>query len=457
MNIQYSNSSNVPRYDRLTDRAGTGLKYADWYYGPQTRLMAAYDGNWNNIAGFEQIHLGVNYQSISESRFTRRFNSSNRTGRNEAVQVVGYTLNFSKKINTRNDLRFGLDGQFNTLKSTAEAVNLITNVSSKADTRYPDGDNSLMHNAIYASHTWHITPKLILNDGLRLTNSMLNSTLSDKTFFPLPYDKVAQNNTSLVGNVGLIYLPTENWKLSLLGSTGFRAPNVDDVSKIFESGGGILIVPNNALKPEKTLNGDLGITYMGDEFRWETNIFATSFTDAIVTDKFTYNGQDSVVYDGTKSAVFANQNKQKAYLYGASTLLKIGSGKGFGVNAGMSYTYGRIVTDNGETNLDHIPPVTGRIGVSYQKNRFSSELFSNFSGTKLLNQYYLNGEDNEQYATPLGMPGWYTLNWHSSLVVAKNMTLQMGIDNIFDTNYRTFASGIHGAGRNVFLAVRASW
>ena len=39
LNIQYSNSTDVPRYDRLTDPGGSGLRYAEWYYGPQMRLL----------------------------------------------------------------------------------------------------------------------------------------------------------------------------------------------------------------------------------------------------------------------------------------------------------------------------------------------------------------------------------------------------------------------------------
>ena len=47
LNFQYSNSSDVPRYDRLQDTRnfggsiGTTLRFAEWFYGPQTRLMTA--------------------------------------------------------------------------------------------------------------------------------------------------------------------------------------------------------------------------------------------------------------------------------------------------------------------------------------------------------------------------------------------------------------------------------
>ena len=59
---------------------------------------------------------------------------------------------------------------------------------------------------------------------------------------------------------GIINMPSDDLKLSLLLSTGFRAPNIDDLSKVFESAKGMVIVPNADLKPEKTINYELGIT-----------------------------------------------------------------------------------------------------------------------------------------------------------------------------------------------------
>ena len=39
LNFQYSTSSGVPRFDRLTELSSGTLKFAEWYYGPQQRLL----------------------------------------------------------------------------------------------------------------------------------------------------------------------------------------------------------------------------------------------------------------------------------------------------------------------------------------------------------------------------------------------------------------------------------
>jgi hemoglobin/transferrin/lactoferrin receptor protein len=80
-----------------------------------------------------------------------------------------------------------------------------------------------------------------------------------------------------------------------------------------------------------------------------------------------------------------------------------------------------------------------------------------YNGWKRISDYYLNGEDNEQYATAQGMPAWFTLNARASYNLHRYLQLDFGIDNILDTQYRVFASGINAPGRNFIIALRGSF
>jgi len=455
LNIQFSNSTDVPRYDRLTDPDGSGLRFAEWYYGPQRRLLTAYDLNIHDPSGcFRHIHAGVNYQNIEESRHTRRSGSDNLSHRTENVNVIGVDVDFNKVIRQHN-LRFGLDAQFNALKSTAGNENIITGKSSPLDTRYPDGDNRMTHAALYFSHTWTINDELTLTNGVRLGFIGLRSMFVDTSFFHLPFTEVTQRNGVYSGSAGIIHTPTDDLKLSFLLSTGFRAPNVDDLSKVFESAPGQVIVPNPDLKPEKTVTTEIGIAKIVEQkASWENTVYYTRFLDAIVTDKFLFSGEDSILYDGTMSRVLANQNKRNAYLFGFSSSVMADFAENLLVTITLNYTYGRIKTDSSDYPLDHIPPLMARMQLGYTYKNFTSEFFINYNGWKRLKNYYLQGEDNEQYATPDGMPAWFTLNLRASYKIWKYLTLQAGVDNILDTQYRTFASGINAPGRNIFAAVR---
>jgi len=52
------------------------------------------------------------------------------------------------------------------------------------------------------------------------------------------------------------------------------------------------------------------------------------------------------------------------------------------------------------------------------------------------------------------MPAWFTLNLRANYKIHMYLSLQGGIDNVFDTQYRTFASGINAPGRNFIAALR---
>lgn len=459
LNLQFSNSSDVPRYDRLTDPDGNGgLRFAEWYYGPQTRFLGAYHLLLKTPhLYFGQVKATAGYQWIEESRLSRRFGNDVRAERTEQVNVAALTVDF-QHLGHKHKMNLGADIQLNSLSSTALNRNIVSGGITPVDTRYPDGNNSMNTFSLYISESWTLAPGLTLTDGFRIGYSSLRSNFRDTTFFRFPFNEVSQNNLVYSGSIGLVHVPTDDLKFSVLLSTGFRVPNVDDLSKVFESGAGTLVVPNEDIRPEQTITGEIGVTkvYNGRS-SWENTVYYTQFNDAIVVSDFTYQGRDSVLYDGQLSGVVASQNTGEAYVYGFTSSYRARLLEDFWINLQACYTYGRIKTDSSDTPLDHIPPFTMRMGLSYTNGAFRSDFFVNYNGWKRLKDYNLNGEDNLQYATPDGMPAWMTLNWRVSYKAPYNLTLEAGIDNLLDTQYRVFASGINGPGRNVFGVLRYSF
>ena len=95
INFQYSNSSNIPRYDRLTDTYSNGtLRNAEWYYGPQKRVFASYNLDFENVFKNTNLNTQITYQNTKESRHNRRFENYNLQNRFEKVQALNLTLNF---------------------------------------------------------------------------------------------------------------------------------------------------------------------------------------------------------------------------------------------------------------------------------------------------------------------------------------------------------------------------
>ncbi len=457
LNFQYSSSTDVPRYDRLVEMSGGKPKFAEWYYGPQNRALVSYNLTVSKAyVLFDHAKFITAYQKIQESRMDRRFGNDNKNHRIEDVDVISVNMDLDKMVGDH-EIRYGADLNYNMIASSAFSENIVTGVTSDLNTRYPDGGATTLSSAVYVTHAWEISPRIILNDGVRFSNNILQAKFSDKSFFPFPFDEVKQNSAAINGNIGFIFEPLKEWRLTTTFATAFRSPNVDDLGKVFESVPGSLVVPNPDLVPEYSYNFEVGISKtFNNNLHFAVTNYYTIVRNLITTDRATFNGADSILYDGQMSRILTSTNKGRAYIYGIEAVIKGNITNDLQVFSTVNYTYGRILTDSTDYPLDHIPPVFGRTGFSYIIKRFRTEFFAQYSGWKKLKDYNLVGEDNIAFATAEGMPAWYTLNARLGYQFSKYLSLQLACENILDANYRVFASNISAPGRNFIATLRFS-
>ena len=460
-NLQVATSSDVPRYDRLSeytvDSSGAIVPgSAEWYYGPQQRVLAAYTLVLERATGlFNKARLTPSYQFVEASRHNRGWGSSRLNHRTEQVTVLGFNADLEKRMG-KHEFRYGAEYSGNTVDSEANRENIITGERSYLTTRYPNGGSTMDLFAAYVSHTMEVSSSWIISEGVRYTQVGLRTTFNDAEDLEFLNGKVEQSNGALSWRAGVVYLPGHDWRFNGLVSTGFRPPNVDDMGKVFDSQTGLVVVPNPDLKPETSTNFELGASKtIADKVTVEANGYCTLLNNALVIGAFQLNGQDSIDYDGVQSKVTALTNKGEAYVYGGSGSIVIQFDRTFTLRSSVSYTYGRIRTDSTDYPLDHVPPVFGRTALEWSVKRLRGEVYALYNGWKRIGDYNLQGEDNENYATPQGMPAWYTLNVRATFAATGSFSVQAGLENIMDTNYRTFASGISAPGRNFTLSLRA--
>ncbi len=481
INFQYSTTGDVPRYDRLNqtdsgrsanieanrflaENPSTNLfRFAEWYYGPESRLLLVYSLNLkkrNPNKQLKNLDLGkitVAWQNIDESRHTRRFNSPSRVSRNERVQVASVNADFQNQKG-RNEFRYGGELIYNNVLSNAHQVNINTDEVTNTITRYPDGGSNMFFGAVYATLNRELRKGFVLNSGLRYSVVTLNAQFNDTALTKFPFSRVSQNNSALTGSLGAVYTTPKGWRFSTLVSSAFRAPNVDDLGKVFDSNpaDSIVIVPNPNIKPEITYNGEISISrLLGEKGIVEATTWYTLYRQAIVTQPYSLNGANTIVYDGVPSRVFANQNVQNAFLYGGSLNISWKVYNSLIIRGTVNYTYGRSETDSTPYPLAHIPPVFGRVSASWNIKLWQLEFFSLFNGTKPVSDYNIEGEDNFYQSTINGTPAWYTLNIRSSYRLSEYSSIQISVENILDQNYRVFSSGISAPGRNVLVTFRA--
>lgn len=453
--FSYATSSDVPRYDRLTESQNGVPRFADWRYGPQRWMMNTLRfSSTEQNAFFDHARFIAAHQGIDETRITRRFREMSEHHQEERVNVTSLSLDMYKEVgNVR--MFYGVEAALNDVASVAFSWNIENGVREKYATRYPDGGSTMHVFAGYFSTKWSLHPQWNIAGGLRYSFIRLRSEFRDKTFYSFPVDVVEQQNGALNGSLGFVYLPTEATQINVNLSSGFRAPNVDDMGKVFDSSPGNIIVPNSGLRPETAYNSELGLTHtFASMLTVSATAFTTQLVDAIVTRDFVFDGKDSLFYDGVMSRVRANVNAGKASINGFSCSLLAELTEHLSIKASLTWTRGRDRSMN--VPLDHIPPLYGMITASFRTERMKLEAAAQFNGDKKLEDYSPSGEDNLQYATHDGMPGWMVLHLRTSYQLHATVQWNAGIENILDTHYRPFASGVSGPGRNLFTALRFS-
>ena len=462
LNVQVSNSSDINRYDRLTEISKGLPVFSEWYYGPQVRNMIGYKLTKSNLNGyFQKLTTNINYQHLEESRITRRFKSNNKDYRFEAVDIFGLNMDLLHQGKS-STLNIGVESYYNDVSSTAYRNNIATNLRSAITTRYSDGPTNMSNYALYAQHTQFLKGNWVLNSGLRLNNVQLNANFKDTSLMRFPFTDANQNNTAFTGNLGMAYNGADGLRVSFGVSSGFRAPNVDDLTKVFDTRTGYVVVPNKDLKPEYTYNAELNVSKTTSTYSIGASLFHTWFRNALVVDKFKWNNESSILYQGIMSDVYATQNKAKAIVYGFNVNGSANLSPNTTLAATYTYTKGNYADRkldglNTALPLDHIPPTYGRVGLKHDIKKFTAELFTLFNGWKRIEDYNLNGEDNEIYATKDGMPAWQIWNINTNYQLTKKLNFSFQIENIADLNYRYFASGISALGRNYIVQARYSF
>lgn len=460
INFQLSLAPYLPRYDRLAGDYSSGkLKFAENGY-TQNRLLGAYTLNYDaKTAVSDNIKVILAYQKIDQDRITRKFQNVNRRTQMEDVTVLSANVDAFKRIKDEHEVRYGIEFTSNDVKSTAEYRDIKKDSVYKAvgETRYADGGNSMTTMAAYVSHSWEVNDHFVISDGLRFTYNTLKSTFIDTTVFKFPFKTAEQNNQALTGSLGFTWKDIDNYKVSLLANTGFRTPNIDDMSKVYESGGGVLIVPNSEIKPEYATNFELSISKIFEKrFKFDVTCFYTSLQNVLVLADYKFNGKDSAMYNGTLTKTQAMQNADHAYIYGFSAGLQFDFSDNLSFKSIINYTYGRYVSSKQDTvvPLDHIAPVFGQSSLVYKNKNTDVEFFVRYNGKKSLADYSPSGEDNLPYATVNGMPAWFTLNIRAGYNITKNFRINVACENITDNRYRAFASGINAPGRNFIVSLR---
>jgi len=482
-NIQYSTSSNVPRFDKLNDLTdeicedcGNNLpKYLYWYYGPQKRFFSSLSFlGFQNRSLFDQSEFILAYQKVTESRNQQKSNEDSITKRKEVVDVFSFNLNFKK-----GNFSYGSESIYNLVASETN-----TQQFGIGSTRYPADGSSTFSSAVYLNYLKNLNKKFLFEAGIRNTFSYLKANFSDsipRSSMGLEKSTISANWNNLSGNAKITYYPSDSWKISAVLSKGFHAPNIDDMAKVFVKGNNIS-VPNIHLNPEVVYSQEVFVSKESKLGVFYFNGFFTQIKNAILKDSIQVNLNASingapellvseVFYEGDSYYTFANQNATRADIFGFTFGFDSELTKNLNLKGDVNFTKG--INRYSELPVPHIPPIFGKLSIQKNGPKLSCFLDFQYSLNKNVEDFDLAGVDNLE-ETPFinihpnhyltnqeviysGLPAWSILNLSLSYKFSEKINCQFSINNLFDEHYKSFGSGISGPGRNFITTFRINY
>ncbi|MBO6518168.1 MAG: TonB-dependent receptor, partial [Bacteroidia bacterium] len=369
----YTTTSPIPRYDRLIQTQNNQPRFGDWYYGPQkwTQINGRVERKFRKKRFADKMTGTLAYQRFEESRFVRRFRSFELEHTAEVVDVNSLNLDFDKKVK-KLDLMYGIELVTNKVQSKAEGSQIDSGTTFNIATRYPDG--SYMNTAaVYLSAKRELGKSFLLTLGSRYSYIDLHAPF-ENSFYSFPFSEINLQKSAFSGSLGLRYMINKKSFVFANLASGFRAPNVDDMGKIFDSQPDRVIVPNDNLLPEYSYNGEVGFyVKLAGDVELLVNGFYTIIDNVIVRQDHSINGQDSLFYQGQMLRIQSLVNSEQGAIYGLETQLKVPLTRELDFKTSYNVLTG---SQSDGTPLRHVSPNFGRTSIEWNQGKLKVQAYA---------------------------------------------------------------------------------
>ena len=462
--FHYSSTGNIPRYDRLIERKDGKLRFARWDYGPQRWMM--HQLNWkttNPSKLYDQVKITAASQFFEESRIDRRVGNATQFERVEKVQASSLNADFIKTLFKSQFFNYWFEAVINQVDSKGQSVNISNQQVALASSRYPN--STWTSSAVYANYVAPLSTKWKMQSALRYNINGINADFTNNlNYYPLPVVQFKDNYHSITGNLGFVYQVDPSFSISPQVATGFRAPNVDDMGKIFDSQPGSIMLHNPQLSPEYAYNAELNLNkVLFGTIKLDVTGYYTWLDQAMVRRPTTFNGQTELLYSGELSKLFSLQNAADAEVKGIQAGMEVALSKKLLLTSNYNWQKGVEELDDKTTSPSrHAAPNFGAIKLRFQGKKMTLELSSQYSAAMPFEKMpqeeigkpaiYATDANGKPYS-----PSWMILNLASRIPLGPYLQVNFGVENMGDLQYRGYSSGIVSPGRNFQVSVKGTF
>jgi hemoglobin/transferrin/lactoferrin receptor protein len=378
----------------------------------------------------KEMRFIASWQRSLEGRHSRKNGSSILRKEKDEVNTLGFTADIFSHINNWWSANTGLELYADKVHSSMNDMHVETGTTVAKRGLYPEGAGYGNYSAYSIHHLQY--KKWILDAGLRFNTfriSIQDSSLGNVRITP----------SALVSNLALLYSLSSRHHAYISFSSGYRAPNVDDMGTL-----GIVDfryeLPASGLRPEKSQHSELGYKFSGGKISGTVAVYYMHLRHLITRIKV--DGQSINGYP-----VYKKENTESAYIKGFEAEADWRISKSLRTVAGLAYAHGVNLVRN--EPLRRIPPFNGRLLTTYARKRWHASVEYLVAGSQ---RRLAQGDKDDNRIPRGGTPGWQVLNLYAGYR-ANHFILNAGVNNIFNEDYRTHGSGINGIGRSLAVNV----
>jgi len=417
-NYQWLRQDDVPRYDQV---AVKGYEYYNFTLQQRQLSYLRYDKHWANSM-LKALRVTASYQESNEERDTKKNDAIIKKNERDDVSTLGLTSEMDALLYQKVDMVVGVDLYYDKIYSSRNFENTETGeITISPRGLYPDG-SSAFSAACYNTYLYDID-RWNFQLGWRY-NYILNN-IEDPIL-----GSVEQSSSSLIGKASVNYR-INNHHIYASFNSGFRAPNINDLSSLGDFDYGVEI-PTSDLNSETSTNYEIGYKIGKRTFSFNVAYYYLHIKNLI----------DRVRLDPDRD-IYQKSNVGEAYVTGFELGFQKQISTYLSINGSMTYTFGENITKN--EPFRRIPPLFGDLSIRYERKNYFI-ILQNLAANK---QDRLSGGDTDDHRIPDdGTPGWYVANIKAGMTWNK-ISFKLALNNIFNEAYRIHGSGVDGLGRHV--------
>jgi len=396
------------------------LGYATYAYSPEKGIL-------------RRLSVTASFQEARETRRTRKWGSQVTRMEHDSVNVAGLIAEMETAWQSQSwrwTGSHGVEMYSDRVGSSRQQLDALGQASPPGRGLYPGGarQGSL---AGFSHHTFYYR-KFQVSAGSRLQWQHIR--VPDVSGTP-----VILRPNAWVGSLQVSREAGKHGQFLLSLSSGFRAPNIDDLGTL-----GIVDfryeIPNNQLAPERSWQWQGGYRLNRPRLGLEAYFYRITLLDLIVR-----NRKGLELREGYP--VFIKENAGLAFIRGWETAFCWEFSRHFQLMGQLTHTFGEHISQ--KEPLRRIPPMFGNLSLRYQSGKYRMGLAALAARKQ---DQLAAGDIDDNRIGPGGTPGWMVFHLQGGLQLGR-VDLSLSLQNLFHADYKYHGSGINAPGRSAILGL----